>query len=179
MEPKEFFDRYINEITKWIAIIGMFVIALTCIIGMSVVSCKREKENKIYKIEVPPNPVTDKLANINFEDSVYQYIKQVGIKHSDIVFSQAKLESNNFKSELFKKHNNMFGMKKAYSRPSTNINDKNHYAHYDTWQDSVLDYALFQSNLKQKQFRSDDEYAKYISKFYAEDQTYYHKIINL
>ena len=79
-------------------------------------------------------------------ENVWNEINKIGIKHPDIVLKQAQLESGHFGSNVFHKHNNIFGMMTPNDRP--NVVNKNKstrmYAHYDTWQDSVMDYKLWQ-----------------------------------
>lgn len=177
MNIVSFFKKNKDKIFELLAYFFGILALLFLIISISVIFSDKDQKEKIYQIQIVKDNNPNRTASINFEDSVYQYIKKLGIKHPDVIFSQAKLESNNFQSDLFIKHNNMFGMKKAYNRPSTNISDDKNYAQYDNWQDSVLDYALFQASLKKKQFDSDEEYAKYISSFYAEDEQYYNKLL--
>lgn len=51
------------------------------------------------------------------------------VPHPTIVLAQARLESGNFKSDFYKRTNNLFGLKKGKK-----------YASYKTWRDSVTDY---------------------------------------
>lgn len=51
------------------------------------------------------------------------------IPHANIVLAQARLESGNFKSDFYKRTNNLFGLKKGKK-----------YATYKHWRDSIKDY---------------------------------------
>lgn len=51
------------------------------------------------------------------------------VPHANIVLAQARLESGNFKSDFYRKTNNLFGLKKGKK-----------YATYKTWRDSIKDY---------------------------------------
>ena len=53
------------------------------------------------------------------------------VPHANIVLAQARLESGNFKSDFYKRTNNLFGLKKG-----------RRYATYKTWRDSIKDYRL-------------------------------------
>lgn len=53
------------------------------------------------------------------------------VPHPTIVLAQARLESGNFKSDFYRRTNNLFGLKKGKK-----------YATYKTWRDSVKDYKL-------------------------------------
>lgn len=109
------------------------------------------------------------------EEKLKELIYKLNFKFPDIVLAQAIHESNNFKSPLFIENNNMFGMKPAVVRISTSKGNHNGYAYYDTWTESVYDYALYAatylSNIQTK-----DEYYSYLSQNYAEDSLYVIKI---
>lgn len=51
------------------------------------------------------------------------------VPHAQIVLAQARLESGNFKSDFYRKTNNLFGLKKGKE-----------YATYKHWRDSIKDY---------------------------------------
>ena len=53
------------------------------------------------------------------------------VPHAQIVLAQARLESGNFKSDFYRKTNNLFGLKKGKK-----------CATYKHWRDSVKDYKL-------------------------------------
>ena len=99
-----------------------------------------------------------------------EYIDFLNIKHPDIVYAQAVLESGNFKSKLFLSQNNMFGMKQSYQRANTSSGNINNYASYSNWRQSVLDYALYQASYLRKLDR--EQYFNYLDKNYAEDSGY-------
>ena len=66
-------------------------------------------------------------------DSVYFEIRNAGIKHSDIVFKQAVIETNCGKTGVGKTKNNLFGFR-----------GKDGYIRYNTWKDSVKAYKKWQ-----------------------------------
>lgn len=84
------------------------------------------------------------------QQELYCYIKKVGIKHPQIVLKQALLESGHFKSNIFKKKNNLFGFRyKAYIRFKS---WKACVDFYKRWQDrnyksDNLDYYKFLQHL--------------------------------
>jgi hypothetical protein len=81
------------------------------------------------------------------EDALVILMKECNVKYPHIVLAQAKLESSNFKSEAFKRNNNMFGMKRAYQRITTAQNKKDTYAVYRDWVDCFYDYCMYQSEV--------------------------------
>lgn len=103
-------------------------------------------------------------------DSILCYIDSLNLKHPNIVKAQMIIESGYAKRT---KGNNFFGMHVAKNRPTTALN-RSGYAIYSSWQESVLDYALFQAAYCRKLSR--DEYLSYICKNYAEDKKYGEKI---
>lgn len=138
----------------------------------------------VYLIDRYPNvvtrviPVTINHQNLDFNtENLKKEIERLNIKHSDIVYAQAVLETAEFKSRVFKNNNNLFGMKLAYSRPTTALGMELNHAYYSSWKESVLDYALWQSSFGRRLSR--DEYLDLISKIYAEDKSYINKIMKL
>jgi uncharacterized FlgJ-related protein len=70
--------------------------------------------------------------------------------------AQAIVESNLGKSLLFRTNYNLFGMKEAKQRLTNAIGTEHNHAFYNTWRESVIDYALYQasymSNLNETQY---------------------------
>ena len=103
-----------------------------------------------------------------------KYIKHLNLKHPDIVYAQAVLETGNFKSKLFVNNNNLFGFKEPKVRSNTARGSVSGYAYYSSWRQSVIDYALYQSSYIRKLNRED--YFDYLDKNYAEDPNYSKKL---
>ena len=103
-------------------------------------------------------------------------LKKYNIQHKDIVLAQAILESSYFTSNLFVKQNNMFGMLDPLTRPTTSIGDKK-FANYNTIEEGVIDYALWQSCYARNLTR--EEYFNKLSEVYAEDKNYVNKLKNI
>lgn len=113
------------------------------------------------------------------QKNLYFAIRQLGIKHADIVFAQIILESDNLSSKLVEKNNNLLGMRLPKKRNTTASNSKGGYAVYDNWYASVVDYHLFQKffydNFHKKypnKELTDAQYLNKISKNYAEASDY-------
>lgn len=98
------------------------------------------------------------------------YLEELNVPHADIVYAQALLETGNFTSHIFKNNNNLFGMKVATIRPTTNIGEENGHAVFKHWRQSVVDYALYSSCYLTKMTRS--EYFQYLGSRYAENPNY-------
>lgn len=119
---------------------------------------------------------SDNVQDSCISDSILsQYLKDMRVPHAKIIMAQAKLESNNYKSELYKSNYNLFGMKVATQRVSNTNSDRNGYQSYCNWRESVMDYVLWQFTNKLDRL-SDKEYFEYLSKRYAEDPNYIVKL---
>jgi len=104
----------------------------------------------------------------------------LNIRFPHIVYAQAKLETGNFSSKIFKENNNLFGMREANVRPTTNKGTENNHAYFDSWYDSVLDYAFYQASYL-SDIKTESEYFQYLGQNYAEDPNYIQvlqKVIN-
>ena len=112
------------------------------------------------------------------ETKLIEKINQLNFKFPYIILAQAKLESGNFKSNVFLENNNMFGMKEAKLRANLAKGTNRSHAYYENWQDCVLDYALYYSTYLYK-LRTEREYFEYLRQNYAEDPTYIQRLKNI
>jgi hypothetical protein len=99
----------------------------------------------------------------------------LGIKFPYIPYAQSKLETGNWKSSVFIENHNLFGMKQATRRVSTAKGSNKGHAYYDTWRESVYDYAFYQCRYLGN-IKTESEYFQYLSATYAEDTTYVDKL---
>jgi uncharacterized FlgJ-related protein len=109
------------------------------------------------------------------EDKLVQRIKELNFKFPHIVVAQAKLETGNFTSKMFSENNNLFGMKQARQRINTAGGTQHGHAYYDTWLESVYDYAFYSSTYLHK-IKNERDYFNYLSQSYAEDPNYITKL---
>ena len=124
---------------------------------------------KYIRIETTAEPFS--------EEALLKFMKELRIKYPETVISQARLETGNFTSDIFKENHNLFGMKVAGKRPTSAIGEHRGHAQYRDWKDSVIDYALFQSYIIAKLPKNNiDEYRNYIQKFYSETSDYLTRI---
>ena len=93
----------------------------------------------------------------------------------DIVYAQAILETNNFKSRIFNENNNLFGMKQAVKRITKARYTQYEHAYYKNWIESLDDYALYSSTYLSS-LKTESDYFEYISQYYAEDSQYVTKL---
>lgn len=162
------------DITSYLKI---FLILFLFIIGALIYSIFTKKII-VNNTKLIPQEVKTVIIRENNKFSISKFkteLKRLRIKFPDIVYKQALLESNNFKSPIFKENNNMFGMKLARSRITTAIGVKRNHACYHTWRDCLLDYALYQEAYL-RDIKTKDEYLQYLGKYYAEDSNYLNKL---
>lgn len=112
------------------------------------------------------------LDEVPFSDSLLvEKLKEVKVKFPYIVYAQALHETNRFTSGIFLENNNLFGMKMAWNRPTTAIGENRGHAVYACWEDSVLDYAFYQTSYL-RSLKTEAEYLQYLNQHYAEDPNY-------
>jgi len=107
------------------------------------------------------------------EKALISLMKELKIKYPEVALSQARLETGNFTSAIFKENHNLFGMKMAELRPTSARGINRGHALYTNWRESVVDYALFQSFIISRlKTVSKDAYRQHIQKYYSETSDY-------
>lgn len=109
--------------------------------------------------------------------TIEQLLNKHKIKFSHIVLAQAKLESNNFKSDLYKRNWNAFGMKVPGQRWTfaENNHDWGNYAKYSSLENCILDYKSWQlSNCAT--VTNSEAYLQLLGNMYAEDKNYVERL---
>lgn len=110
------------------------------------------------------------------KDQVFEYAKQIGIQHPDIVSLQFIIETGNCSSNLCRNYNNLFGFKKhrrlaSFSTGTT----KSGYAIYPNWKSSVADYLVWQILYARNLSR--EQYLRYLNRVYTPNQNYFEKFV--
>ena len=123
---------------------------------------------------LPKNILTANTVKFS-EDDLIELLKTCNIKYPYIVLAQAKLESSNFTSKIFKENNNMLGMRKARQRVTTAQSEKNTYAYYKNWEDGVYDICFWQNTVI-NDIVNEDQYFQKLQERYAEDPEYVSKL---
>ena len=109
--------------------------------------------------------------------NISQLLEKHKIKFSHIVLAQAKLESNNFKSDLYKRNWNCFGMKVPAQRWTfaENTHDWGNYARYSSLENCIMDYKSWQlSNCAT--VTNSEAYLQLLGKVFAEDKKYVERL---
>lgn len=109
------------------------------------------------------------------DEMLYNYLLNMRASHPKIILCQAKIESASYKSVLFKRQNNLFGMKVPMIRTTSGYGGKAGYQNYNNWTESVIDYIFWQHSNGTDKLKEGD-YLAYLGKVYAEDPNYVSKI---
>lgn len=105
------------------------------------------------------------------EEKLILKIKELNLPYPHITLAQAKLESGEFGSRIFKENHNLFGMKEARVRVNLAKGTQYGHAYYNDWEESVLDYAFWYSSYARK-CKSEEELFRLLDQQYAEANQY-------
>jgi hypothetical protein len=111
------------------------------------------------------------------QDKLVTMLKDLNVRFPHVVVAQARLETGGYRSRIFKENNNLFGMKQATVRVNTASGTQHNHAYYDTWRESVYDYAFYQTRYLSGA-KSESEYLYVLGQSYAEDPNYVTKLKN-
>ena len=127
----------------------------------------------LEKIPVILKPQKEEFS----EEWLKKTLQDLNVEHIDILIAQSKLETSNYKSNIFKENKNLFGMKKATSRITTNKGVQYEHARYNNYYESIIDICLWQTAYAKN--LSKEQYLQLLSEIYAEDSNYKNKLIKL
>ena len=101
------------------------------------------------------------------QEGLIEALEYYGVKHPQIVYAQAVLETGHFKSDLCLNGNNLFGL----------YNSKKHkYYTFDHWKDCIIAYK----EMIQYKYKDGDDYLNFLEEIgYAEDSEYICKLKEL
>lgn len=101
------------------------------------------------------------------QEGLMEALEYYGVKHPQIVYAQAVLETGHFKSDLCLNGNNLFGL----------YNSKKHrYYIFDHWKDCIIAYK----EMIQYKYKDGDDYLNFLKEIgYAEDSEYICKLKGL
>lgn len=124
--------------------------------------------------------VEERIILINEADpftknKMAEMLMELNVNFPWIPMAQSMIETGNWKSDIFVENNNLFGMKEAKSRITTAIGTNKNHAEYNTWRESIYDYAFYQSRYLGK-IKTENDYYAYLEASYAEDPRYIYKI---
>lgn len=176
----EYYKRAIKKNLKHEKIIlagfiGIIII-LFCIFHFN---CKSQKHTPIQEQTILSEKSIEQHIGeailypaIEINDSIlYNYLLEIGAWYPDILIAQAKIESASYTSNVFKKANNLYGMKSVYSRFHCQTGAYNNYGCYDSWKLSALDRVLWDLFIFDSIKPQREEYLRALRN-YAEAQNY-------
>ena len=153
-------------------IIILSVIMSALIINLAMTPTQKKTIAK--KIDPKPKYIP-KLDSTFSQEALVGYVYSLNVRFPHIILAQAHLESGKFTSGIFVNNNNLFGMRQARLRPTTNKGSRNGFAKYDHWRDSVMDYILYYAVYMHK-FKTEEAYYAYLDRSYA-NNPHYSKLI--
>lgn len=109
------------------------------------------------------------------EERLSSKLKELNVRFAEVAVAQAKLETHTFRSSIFVENNNLFGMKEAKTRINLAKGSQRGHAYYDSWEDSVLDYAMWCATYA-KHCRTNEQFLSLLNGYYAEDPNYVAKL---
>jgi len=161
--------KKLNKIKVLIPSLALLVIFLLLIpINESLIGNVSNHDN--FESDISVININDTLNDFS-EDKLIDMLISLNIKFPHIVLAQAKLESGNYSSKIFKENHNLFGMKEARVRIHTSKGTQFNHAYYSHWKESVYDYAFYQCRYLST-LHTEKEYYSYLSKSYAEANNY-------
>lgn len=153
-----------------LVILIAIIVIVGVIINFSVSLDNKYIEKQVIIVMAKQNQFTNEKLIIK--------INEMNFHFPYIVYGQAILETNYFKSKIFVENNNLFGMKEATQRVNVARGTQSEHAYYTNWFDSLYDYGLYYSTYLSK-LTTEDDYYSYLSQYYAEDTSYVSKIKNI
>ncbi len=124
--------------------------------------CKEPEKVNMLRLEQP-----EFLLSETPDDNLMKALEYYNVKHKNIVYAQAVLETGHFRSKVCKEYNNLFGLYNSY---------KKDYYKFDHWSESVIAYL----NYIQYKYRPPDDYYQFLRDIgYAEDPQYIEKLKRL
>jgi hypothetical protein len=128
-------------------------------------------DTKTKYITNTDNIILVKSYNEFSEEKLIQMLKELNLPFPHITLAQAKLESGEFGSRIFKENHNLFGMKEARVRINLAQGTQYGHAYYNDWEESVLDYAFWYASYARK-CKTEDELFQLLNQQYAEAGQY-------
>lgn len=175
----------LRKVNMWVIITTLIVTGLFIYISVTFkhqdvliknLNTQLEQEEQMLSLEYSigywfintPKEINDSI--------LYQFLLNNNAWYPDILLKQAKIESANYSSNVYKNTNNLYGMKRVGKRQTTQLNNTyNGYGSYNNWCLSVLDRMLWDMFMFKGKKPSKEEYLSAMN-IYAEDDFYIQKL---
>lgn len=122
---------------------------------------------KTKHVEYEKTPLIIKQDLTFSEAKLWELLNDMHVRFPHIVLAQARIESGHYKSKIFRTNNNLFGMKVSKNRCTVHKGQQLNHAAYDSWQESAIDYAFFQTSYL-RDIKKEQHYYEYLANHYAE-----------
>lgn len=146
------------------AIFNVFVIL--CLGGLSYLWYEDHKgiNKPPEKVDVVRLEQPEFLPSESPQDDLMAVLEYYNVKHKNIVYAQAILETGHFRSKVCKESKNLFGLYNSY---------KGDYYKFQHWSESVVAYL----NYIQYRYKPPNDYYQFLIDIgYAEDPEYITKV---
>lgn len=159
-----------KKISRWyVLLLSVSVLTIVSVLTYSIGRIQNLKNLTDYEKELL---IIDLNNQDDFsQEKLVEMLEDLNVRYPYIVLAQAQIESGNFKSRIFKENHNLFGMKQATLRVNTAKGTQYNHAYYDSWRESVYDYAFYQSRYMSKA-KNEEEYFYILGQSYAEAPEY-------
>ena len=159
----------VNVTNKTLTGVGV-AIGLLLVLGFT-----SKPKDKVQDLTPEEKLIVVREYNGFTEKALIEKIKSLNFKFPYIILAQSYQETGNYKSTIFRENSNLFGMKQAVVRANLAKGTNRGHAYYDTWQDSLIDYALYSATYL-SDIKTEGEYFEYLRQNYAEDKTYVERL---
>lgn len=120
-------------------------------------------QKKIFLILIALCGITV-VAQIPTRSEFFSVCDSLGVRHPNVVWAQARLESGNFKSQTYRTKKNCLGIYDSRRRQ---------YAYFNSWQECVKAYRDRVQYRFTRNDATDEEYLQWLITIgYATDKTY-------
>ena len=144
-------------------------VVVTLLLQIKSIVSQQPKIETVPIIEVADTIINEqpKFFSQTPKEGLEEALSYYGLKHKDIVYAQAVLETGHFKSDLCLNNNNLFGL----------YNSKKHkYYTFDHWKDCIIAYK----EMIQYKYKDGVDYLNFLKEIgYAEDSEYICKLKKL
>lgn len=167
-------DLFMKHVPYWKVLFYMLsIISVFCLFSFFYGRIMNLKSLSDYEKEIL---IVDINGGGDFsQDGLVIMLRDLNVRFPHIVVAQARVETGIYKSKVFRENNNLFGMKQATVRVNTAQGTQHNHAYYDTWRESVYDYAFYQTRYLSGA-KSEEEYLYVLGQSYAEDPNYIEKL---
>lgn len=127
----------------------------------------QEEHREPEKVDVLRLEQPEFLLSEKPNDDLMAVLEYYNVKHKNIVYAQAILETGHFRSKVCREYNNLFGLYNSRSKD---------YYKFNHWSESVVAYL----NYIQYRYKPPNDYYKFLEEIgYAEDPQYITKLKNI